>query len=233
MRRIDALYQPRIQRRLCMYILQTISYIVFVEYNNEMKIKLVLEVFCEVKFWREEREATFRRGNLCQLPTLLLLPGHPVRKNSACLGDMFSKVQCHGITVFFLEETGVFCYEREWGSSWGGSVSLLMLNWTIFSFFLKNPARVRAFVRSFPWILFGCEEVKWFPIDTGCSVEGFQYKSCYFRTICLMDTGVKAIIKVKRGLLKVGKVSFIWFRWSRLRALKPKRARALTRSFFS
>lgn len=73
----------------------------------------MLEVFCELQFWREEREA----HDLCQLPILLLLPGHPVRKNSACLGDIFSKVQCHGITVFILEVTGVFCYKREWGAS--------------------------------------------------------------------------------------------------------------------
>lgn len=50
------------------------------------------------------------------VPISLLLAGHPVRKNPACLGDiLFSKVQCHGTSVcfFFWEVTCVFCYKVE------------------------------------------------------------------------------------------------------------------------
>jgi len=75
-------------------------------------------LFPEFKLWGEEREATFRRAKLCQLPILLLLGGHPVRKNPACLGDvLFSMDQCHGRTLFFLEVTGVFCYKSERGAA--------------------------------------------------------------------------------------------------------------------
>ncbi len=67
------------------------------------KIQILRQVLCckwiQALGWR--KGGHLQTTKLFQLPISLLLVGHPVRKTPACLGDIvFSKVQCHGISVF-------------------------------------------------------------------------------------------------------------------------------------
>lgn len=77
---------------------------------------------------RERPPSDEALGNLCQLPILLLLPGHPVRKNSACLGDIFFQGPMSWHNSIFSGSNWRLLLRERMGSFLRGSVSLLMLN---------------------------------------------------------------------------------------------------------